>query len=208
MFLIVRDGHSRPARGITFRHFMAARLRGAPPEALGLVVHLTTVFPEVRLKRVVETRGVDAVPGDLVCALPRSGRGSSTTTGRFWPGSSACAAGPIADVDALHARGRPPRAFGARARRPRPRGRPRARRAVPRGPPAARREELPGPGRVDPSGAARAHRGEGASPAQLPRPVERRVGPGDSPADRICPVLSQSHSGRAGRGATEAQLRG
>ena len=75
MFLIVRDGHSRPARGITFRHFMAHGFEGHRPKLSDWVVHLTTVFPEVRLKRVVETRGVDAVPGDLVCALPAFWKG-------------------------------------------------------------------------------------------------------------------------------------
>ena len=38
-------------------------------------VHLTTLFPEVRLKRVVETRGTDAVPGAQVCALPAFWKG-------------------------------------------------------------------------------------------------------------------------------------
>ena len=38
-------------------------------------MHLTTVFPEVRLKRVVETRGTDAVPGAQVCALPAFWKG-------------------------------------------------------------------------------------------------------------------------------------
>ena len=32
--------------------------------------HLTTVFPEVRLKRILEMRGADAGPWDQICALP------------------------------------------------------------------------------------------------------------------------------------------
>ena len=103
MFLIVRDGHSLPARGVTFRRFMTDGFEGHRATLADWVVHLTTVFPEVRMKRVIETRGVDAVPGAQVCALPA-----------FWKGllydDEALAAGldrlwswTFAQVDALHA---------------------------------------------------------------------------------------------------------
>ena len=32
--------------------------------------HLTTIFPEVRLKRYMEMRGADGGPVDIICALP------------------------------------------------------------------------------------------------------------------------------------------
>jgi glutamate--cysteine ligase len=32
--------------------------------------HLTTVFPEVRLKRYIEMRGADGGPWNMICALP------------------------------------------------------------------------------------------------------------------------------------------
>ena len=103
MFLIVRDGHSRPARGMTFRHFMAHGFEGHRPKLSDWVVHLTTVFPEVRLKRVVETRGVDAVPGDLVCALPAFWKGLFYDDGALAAGLERVRRWTHAEVDALHA---------------------------------------------------------------------------------------------------------
>jgi len=75
MFLIVRDGHSLPARGQTFRDFVARGHGDFRATLADWNVHLTTLFPEVRLKRVVETRGTDAVPGDQVVALPAFWKG-------------------------------------------------------------------------------------------------------------------------------------
>jgi glutamate--cysteine ligase len=75
MFLIVRDGHSLPAHGQTFRDFMAKGRDGHRATLADWNVHLTTLFPEVRLKHVVETRGTDAVPGAHVCALPAFWKG-------------------------------------------------------------------------------------------------------------------------------------
>jgi glutamate--cysteine ligase len=37
--------------------------------------HLTTLFPDVRLKRIIEVRGADTVPRDLICALPAVWKG-------------------------------------------------------------------------------------------------------------------------------------
>jgi len=75
MFLIVRDGHSLPAHGQTFRDFMTRGSDGFHATLADWNVHLTTLFPEVRLKRVVETRGTDAVPGAQVCSLPAFWKG-------------------------------------------------------------------------------------------------------------------------------------
>ncbi len=75
MFLIVRDGHSLPAHGQTFRDYLAHGRDGFRASLADWNVHLTTLFPEVRLKRVVETRGTDAVPGAQVCALPAFWKG-------------------------------------------------------------------------------------------------------------------------------------
>jgi glutamate--cysteine ligase len=75
MFLIVRDGHSLPARGQTFRDFIAHGHEDFRATVADWNVHLTTLFPEVRLKRVIETRGTDAVPGAQVCALPAFWKG-------------------------------------------------------------------------------------------------------------------------------------
>lgn len=75
MFLIVRDGRSIPAHGQIFRDFLANGRDEMRASIADWNVHLTTLFPEVRLKRVIETRGTDAVPGAAVCALPAFWKG-------------------------------------------------------------------------------------------------------------------------------------
>jgi glutamate--cysteine ligase len=103
MFLIVRDGHSLPARGVTFRQFMARGLDGQRATLADWVVHLTTVFPEVRMKRVIETRGVDAVPAELVPAVPAFWKGLLYDDQALAAGLERLARWTHADVDALHA---------------------------------------------------------------------------------------------------------
>jgi glutamate--cysteine ligase len=59
--------------GQSFRDFLVGRLPGLPgefPTMKDWESHLTTVFPEVRLKRFLEMRGADAGPWRLICALP------------------------------------------------------------------------------------------------------------------------------------------
>ncbi len=75
LFFIVRDGAYLPARGTTFREFMARGIDGHRPNLSDWNLHLTTLFPEVRLKRVLEVRGTDAVPSPLICALPALWKG-------------------------------------------------------------------------------------------------------------------------------------
>ena len=75
MFMLVRDGEYIPARGLPFRRFMEDGL-GPHRARLGdWDLHLTTLFPEARLKRIIEVRGADAVPRDLICALPALWKG-------------------------------------------------------------------------------------------------------------------------------------
>src|SRR5262249_25614612 len=75
MFFVVRAGQYRPARGITFRHFLESGLDGERATIADWERHLTTVFPEVRLKKVLEMRGADAVPPGLTCSLPALWKG-------------------------------------------------------------------------------------------------------------------------------------
>ena len=103
MFLIVREGHSLPARGVTFRRFMAEGFGAHRATLADWVVHLTTVFPEVRMKRVIETRGVDAVPGAQVCALPAFWKGLLYDDQALAAGLERLASWSHGDVDALHA---------------------------------------------------------------------------------------------------------
>jgi glutamate--cysteine ligase len=75
MFFLVRDGRYRPARGTTFRRFLAEGFEGERATIGDFDRHLTTLFPDVRLKRVIEVRGADAVPSGLICALPALWKG-------------------------------------------------------------------------------------------------------------------------------------
>jgi glutamate--cysteine ligase len=75
MFFLVRDGRYRPARGTTFRRFLAEGFEGERATLGDFDRHLTTLFPDVRLKRVIEVRGADAVPPGLICALPALWKG-------------------------------------------------------------------------------------------------------------------------------------
>jgi len=73
MYFLYRDGRYINAAGQSFRDFMAGRLPALPGEIPTMddwVDHLTTVFPEVRLKRFLEMRGADGGPWRRICALP------------------------------------------------------------------------------------------------------------------------------------------
>ncbi len=73
MYFVYRDGNYIDASGQSFRDFMAGRLPALPGE-LPLIGdwadHLTTAFPEVRLKTYLEMRGADGGPWRQLCALP------------------------------------------------------------------------------------------------------------------------------------------
>ena len=73
MYFVYRNGTYLDASGQSFRDFMAGRLPALPGE-LPLIGdwtdHLTTAFPEVRLKTYLEMRGADGGPWRRLCALP------------------------------------------------------------------------------------------------------------------------------------------
>jgi len=75
MFFLVRDGRYQAAEGTTFRQFMTDGWGGERATLDDWARHLTTLFPEVRLKHVVEVRGADAVPPGLTCSLPALWKG-------------------------------------------------------------------------------------------------------------------------------------
>jgi glutamate--cysteine ligase len=75
MFFVVRDGHYHPAGGMSFRRFMQEGWQGTRATLDDWSRHLTTLFPDVRLKNVVEVRGADAVPPGLTCSLPALWKG-------------------------------------------------------------------------------------------------------------------------------------
>ncbi|MCM2394830.1 glutamate--cysteine ligase [Rhizobium sp. S95] len=74
MYFVVRDGRYHDCTHITFRQFMAGALKGELMEwepTLGdWTNHLSTLFPDVRLKRFLEMRGADGGPWRRICALP------------------------------------------------------------------------------------------------------------------------------------------
>jgi glutamate--cysteine ligase len=73
MYFVYRDGKYIDVAGSSFRDFMAGKLDAMPGEVPILadwVDHLTTAFPEVRLKRYLEMRGADGGPWGRLCALP------------------------------------------------------------------------------------------------------------------------------------------
>ncbi|MFP6638783.1 MAG: glutamate-cysteine ligase family protein, partial [Myxococcota bacterium] len=75
MYFLVRDGRYIPGQGLTFREFMEQGFDGHQAYVSDWDTHLTTLFPEVRLKRILEVRGADAVPRALTCALPALWKG-------------------------------------------------------------------------------------------------------------------------------------
>jgi len=73
MYFVRREGRYIDCAGESFRDFMAGRLPSLPGELPRLsdwTDHLTTAFPEVRLKRFLEMRGADGGPWGTLCALP------------------------------------------------------------------------------------------------------------------------------------------
>ncbi|MGE5503357.1 MAG: glutamate--cysteine ligase [Actinomycetota bacterium] len=73
MYFVYRDGRYIDAAGQSFRDFLAGKLPAAPGERPTLGDwndHLTTAFPEVRLKKYLEMRGADGGPWRRLCALP------------------------------------------------------------------------------------------------------------------------------------------
>jgi glutamate--cysteine ligase len=73
MYFVYRDGKYIDASGQSFRDFMAGRLPAFPGELPVLsdwADHVTTAFPEVRLKSYLEMRGADGGPWRRLCALP------------------------------------------------------------------------------------------------------------------------------------------
>jgi glutamate--cysteine ligase len=73
MYFVYRAGLYIDAAGQSFRDFMAGRLpalSGELPSLKDFGDHLTTAFPEVRLKRYLEMRGADGGPWNRLCALP------------------------------------------------------------------------------------------------------------------------------------------
>ena len=73
MYFIYRNGKYIDASGLSFRDFLdgtLAVLPGEKPTIKDWEDHLSTAFPEVRLKTFLEMRGADGGPWARLCALP------------------------------------------------------------------------------------------------------------------------------------------
>jgi glutamate--cysteine ligase len=70
LVFVRRHGRYADPEGRTFADLMAGGLEGEPASMQDFVDHLSTLFPEIRVKRVIEVRGADAVDARLTMALP------------------------------------------------------------------------------------------------------------------------------------------
>ena len=73
MYFVYRNGQYINALGQSFRDFLMGKLPALPGETPTLsdwADHLTTAFPEARIKKFIEMRGADGGPWRRLCALP------------------------------------------------------------------------------------------------------------------------------------------
>ena len=73
MYFVYRDGKYIDALGMSFRDFLKGKLPALPGETPLMsdwADHLTTAFPEARIKKYIEMRGADGGPWRRLCALP------------------------------------------------------------------------------------------------------------------------------------------
>lgn len=74
MYFIIRNDRYYDCTHVTFRQFWHGALRDSVPDGMPTMGdwanHLSTLFPDVRLKRFLEMRGADGGPWRRICALP------------------------------------------------------------------------------------------------------------------------------------------
>jgi glutamate--cysteine ligase len=92
LYFVKRDGVYHDVAGASFRDLLAGRLAALPGERATIsdwANHLSTIFPEVRLKRYLEMRGADVGPPERILAL------SAFCVGLYYDGSALAAAGDL-----------------------------------------------------------------------------------------------------------------
>jgi len=116
MYFVYRDGRYVDALGQSFRDFLKGELPVLPGEVPTLsdwADHLTTIFPEARIKKFIEMRGADGGPWRRLCALPALWVGLTYDQGaldaawdlcRDWDAATRDAWRVAASVDGLQAR--------------------------------------------------------------------------------------------------------
>src|ERR1700754_1245689 len=74
MYFVIRNDRYHDMTHITFRQFMDGAAHNSVPDGVPTIGdwanHLSTLFPDVRLKRFLEMRGADGGPWRRICALP------------------------------------------------------------------------------------------------------------------------------------------
>ncbi|HEU4731168.1 MAG TPA: glutamate-cysteine ligase family protein [Kofleriaceae bacterium] len=69
LYFLYRDGYHRAPAGFTFRQFMRDGLNGEHALRADWALHLSTLFPEGRLKKFIEVRGCDCGSLPMIAAL-------------------------------------------------------------------------------------------------------------------------------------------
>ena len=73
MYFVYRDGDYIDVAGASFRDFLDGKLEALPnekPDETDWTDHISTLFPEVRMKQFLEMRGADGGAWRGICALP------------------------------------------------------------------------------------------------------------------------------------------
>ena len=86
MMFVIRDGAWRPVP-VPFRRFLAEGHQGLTARLADWDLHLTTLFPEVRLKRYIEARSIDSGDASLALAATAFLQGlvyDDVTAGAAW----------------------------------------------------------------------------------------------------------------------------
>lgn len=100
--LFTRCGREyQPAGGRTFRQFLHRGIDGRFPTRTDWELHITTVFPEVRLKHFLEVRGADANPPPLALAVPALWKGLLYDDGALTAAAEVAGRFPPAELPAI-----------------------------------------------------------------------------------------------------------
>jgi glutamate--cysteine ligase len=75
MYFVYRDGYRRVPPDLTFRKYMREGWNGARATGVDWALHLSTLFPEGRLKKFIEVRGCDCGSFEMIAALAPMMRG-------------------------------------------------------------------------------------------------------------------------------------
>ncbi len=75
LYFVYRNGYHRVPAGLTFRQFMASGWNGEHATRADWALHLSTLFPEGRLKKFIEVRGCDCGSMPMNAALAPLMRG-------------------------------------------------------------------------------------------------------------------------------------